>query len=230
MTRQARACAAGRSTSMRAREKSLASRATDPSVQPKSERSGALVASQSPAYFQAMRWLLLVLFISQAAGQDGPPPPRHFGPDTYRTGGLITGDPKTAGLSCDGSEATGWLCNGFLASGVDGTLLDVSVNVPAGSGPHPVVVLLHGWGGSKGSDGYLADPLAKDNAVLRYSARGFGESWGQVNLADINVELQDLRSMIGQVLDMAELHLNPGATGVIGISYGGGQTWLSLLE
>src|SRR5438105_10379129 len=115
MTRQARACAAGRSTSMRAREKSLASRATDPSVQPKSEQPGALVASQSLAYLQAMRWLLLVLFISQAAGQDGPPPPRHFGPDTYRTGTFTSDGITQPGLSCDGSDATGRVCSGFLA-------------------------------------------------------------------------------------------------------------------
>src|SRR5436853_1556164 len=176
-----------------------------------------------------MRWLLLVLFISQAAGQDGPPPPRHFGPDTYRTG-TFTGEGGATGLTCDGSDATGRVCSGFLASSVDRTLLDVTVKVPPGNGPHPLVALLHGWGGSKGSDGYLADPLAEGNAVLRYSARGFGDSWGQVNLADINVELQDLRSMIGQVLDVAELHLNPDAIGVIGVSYGRGQTWLSLLQ
>jgi ABC-2 type transport system ATP-binding protein len=175
-----------------------------------------------------MRWLLLLLFVSQAAAQDGPPPPRHFGPDTYRTG-IFTGEGRT-GLKCRGSE-TGRLCSGFLASSVDGALLDVSVALPRGSGPHPLVALLHGWGGSKGSDGYLADPLLADgHAVLRYSARGFGDSWGQVNLADINVELEDLRSMLGQVLDVADLHLNPDAIGVIGVSYGGGQTWLSLLQ
>src|SRR5438045_4969580 len=158
-----------------------------------------------------MRWLLLVLFVSQAAAQDGPPPPRHFGARTYAIG-TFTGE-GTTGLKCHGSE-TGRVCSGFLASSIDGALLDVSVALPRGSGPHPLVALLHGWGGSKGSDGYLADPLAEGHAVLRYSARGFGASWGQVNLADINVELQDLRSIIGQVLDVAELHLNPDAIGV----------------
>src|SRR5438067_5123796 len=176
-----------------------------------------------------MRWLLLVLFVSQAAGQDGPPPPRHFGPDTYRTG-TFTGPRETSGLTCDGSEATGRVCGGFLASSVDETLLDVTVKVPPGSGPHPLVALLHGWGGSKGSDGYLADPLAEGHAVLRYSARGFGASWGQVNLADINVELQDLRSMIGQVVDQRGLRLNPDSIAVMGVSYGGGQSWLALLR
>ena len=176
-------------------------------------------------------WFVLFLFLSRAAAQDGPPPAQNFGPDTYQTG-TFTGQGTTEpGLSCDGSMATGFVCNGFLASAVDGTLLDVTVAVPPGNGPHPLIAVLHGWGGSKGSDGYIADPLLADgNAVLRYSARGFGESWGQVNLADINVELADLRSMIGQVLDEGELNLNADAVGVIGVSYGGGQTWLSLLQ
>jgi pimeloyl-ACP methyl ester carboxylesterase len=123
------------------------------------------------------------------------------------------------------------MCSGFLASSVDGTLLDVDVAVPPGPGPHPLVVVLHGWGGSKRSLGYIAGPLADDgHAVLRYSARGFGESWGQVNLADVHVELADLRSMIGQVVDEGRVHLNADAVGIVGVSYGGGQAWLALLQ
>lgn len=169
-------------------------------------------------------WLVFALFFSSAFAQS-------FGPDTYRTG-IFTGEGTTEpGLKCDGSAATGFVCNGYLASAVDGALLDVTVAVPSGNGPHPLVAVLHGWGGSKGGDGYIADPLLADgHAVLRYSARGFGESWGQVNLADSNVELEDLRSMIGQVLDEGELQLNADAVGIIGVSYGGGQTWLSLLR
>ena len=169
-------------------------------------------------------WLVLAFVLSPALAQS-------FGPDTYRTGTFTGEGTAQPGLTCDGSSASGFVCNGFLASAVDGTLLDVTVAVPPGDGPHPLVAVLHGWGGSKGGDGYIADPLLADgHAVLRYSARGFGESWGQVNLADINVELGDLRSMIGQVLDEEELQLNAEAVGIIGVSYGGGQTWLSLLH
>src|SRR5438067_10947448 len=143
---------------------------------------------------------------------------RAFGPDTYRTGVFTGQGTIKPGLKCDGSTAHGRTCTGFLASAADGTLLDVTVTVPPGSGPHPLVALLHGWGGSKGSFGYLADLLLADgHAVLRYSARGFGESWGQVNLADINVELADLRSMIAQVVDEGRLHLNPDAVGIVGL-------------
>src|SRR5207237_3676190 len=111
--------------------------------------------------------------------------------------------------------------------GVDGTLLEVTVQVPPGSGPHPLVAVLHGWGGSKGSDGYLADPLLADrNAVLRYSARGFGQSWGQVNLADVDVEIADLRSIIGQAVDEPCLRFNPASLGVFGCSCGWIPSWV----
>jgi pimeloyl-ACP methyl ester carboxylesterase len=176
--------------------------------------------------------LLLLLSAWQlgAIGQVAPPP-QSFGADTYRTG-LFTGVGTTRpGLSCDGSSAHGRVCSGFLASAVDGTLLEVSVRVPPGEGPHPLVAVMHGWGGSNSSLGYLADPLLADgHAVLRYSARGFGRSWGQVNLADIHVEMEDLRSMLGQVVDQGRLHLDADAVGIVGVSYGGGQSWLALVQ
>ena len=175
--------------------------------------------------------LLLSAWQLGALGQVAPPPPQSFGADTYRTG-LFTGEGTTRpGLNCDGSSAHGRACSGFLASAVDGTLLEVSVRVPPGEGPHPLVAVLHGWGGSNNSLGYIADPLLADgHAVLRYSARGFGRSWGQVNLADIHVEMEDLRSMIGQIVDQGRLHLDADAVGIVGVSYGGGQSWLALVQ
>lgn len=163
--------------------------------------------------------------------EGGPPAPHDFGPDTRRTG-LFTGDGTTRpGLECSGSSPAGRVCTGFLPSAVDGTLLDVAVTVPRGGGSHPLVVLLHGWGGSRNGSGAIADALlAEGYAVLRYSARGFGDSWGQVNLADVHVELEDLRSMIGQVVDRRGLRLDPDAVAVTGASYGGGQSWLAALE
>jgi ABC-2 type transport system ATP-binding protein len=181
-----------------------------------------------------MRLVLALLLFSawhpEAAGQA-------FGPDTYRTSQQCTGSPTgectgqattPAGLSC-APTANGRKCTGFLKSVVDGTMLDVSLVIPSGTAI-PLIVSLHGWGGSKDGQGYIADPLIADGyAVLRYSARGFGDSWGQVNLSDLSIELGDLRSMIGQVIDL-EPALNADAVGIIGVSYGGGQTWLSLLQ
>lgn len=164
-------------------------------------------------------------------GESGPPAPRNFGPDSYRTA-VFTGTGTTAsGLSCTKAADKSRVCNGFLPSGVDGTLLDVTVQVPAGGGPFPIVVLMHGWAGSKTGSGDVADALVNDGlAVLRYSARGFGESWGQANLADIHAEIADLRSLVGQIVDMGFLHLDADAVAVTGASYGGGHSWLATLQ
>jgi ABC-2 type transport system ATP-binding protein len=175
----------------------------------------------------------------------GPPGARTFGPDSRETGVEPGQGGQPAGLSC-GTLASGrQRCEGYLSSRVDGTLLDVMVDVPATSGLHPLVVLLHGWAGSKGGSGDIAEKLLDDGyAVLRYSARGFGDSWGKVNLADIGVEVGaasdpascgiappgDLQSMIGHVVDRPDLGLNADAVAVTGASYGGGQSWLAALQ
>lgn len=162
---------------------------------------------------------------------EGPPPPHEFGPDTYRTG-LFTGQGTTRpGLSCGASGGNGRVCSGFLPGAVDGALLDLTILVPRGPGPHPLIVILHGWGGDKtGWDDFAATLVDDGFAVLRYSARGFGDSWGQANLADVHVELEDLRSLIGQLVDRPGLRLDPDAVALAGASYGGGHSWLGSLE
>ena len=163
----------------------------------------------------------------RAASDEGPPSGYPFGGDTNRPG-QFTGE-ETGLLSCDGSTA-GATYDGFLM-GADGTDLDSRLQVPAGSGPYPLVALIHGYGGSKNSSGDIADKLVSDGyAVLRYSTRGFGKSWGQVNLADLNLEIADLRTLIGRVMDDPGCNLNPDKVAVTGASYGGGHSWLALLQ
>ena len=165
------------------------------------------------------------------SGDQGPPPSRTFGPDTYRTG-VFTGAATTSiGIGCTTAPDQSQVCSGFLASGVDGTRLDLTLQIPPGAGPFPLVVLMHGWAGSKTGSGDVADSLVRDGlAVLRYSARGFGESWGLANLADQHVEIADLRSLVGQLVDDTRFALNADAVAVTGASYGGGHSWLAALE
>ena len=167
--------------------------------------------------------------------QRGPPAPYPFGPDSYRTG-LFTGEGITpTGLDCGFSTETLIDCRGFLASAVDGARLDVIVQVPktppdqpAPHPLHPLVAMIHGYAGSKTSSGDIAERLTSQGyAVLRYSTRGFGQSWGQVNMTDINAEIGDLRSMIGQVVDDARFDIDGDAVAVTGASYGGGHSWLA---
>ena len=163
------------------------------------------------------------------AAQEGPPRRHRFGPDSYRVG-LFTGQGVTQpGLTCT-TSGTVRECTGFLASAVDSARLDVTLQIPAASGPVPLIVIVHGYGGSKSSSGNIARPLLDEGyAVLRYSTRGFGESWGQVNLVDLHAEVGDLRSMIAQVVDVPDYGLNPDAVAVTGASYGGGHSWLALV-
>ena len=157
---------------------------------------------------------------------------RTFGPDSKSTGVFTGAGTTVPGLQCSvrGSYTR---CSGFLASAVDGTLLDVTVTIPPGAGLHPLVVYVHGYGGSKNTSSSYDDLLASHGyAVLRHSTRGFGDSWGQVNLSDVDVEIADLRSLIGQVVDDAQglgLQADGGAVAVAGASYGGGHSWLAAL-
>jgi len=163
-----------------------------------------------------------------ATNDDGPPTSFPNGSDTYSVG-LFTGT-GTTGLGCSAVGDGGRICNGYLRSDVDGTLLDTRLDIPPGGGPFPLVALIHGYGGSKNSSGDIAARLRGDGyAILRYSTRGFGDSWGQVNLADLSAEIGDLRSMIGQVVDEPTFGLEPNVA-VAGASYGGGHSWLALVQ
>ena len=174
---------------------------------------------------------------SVRADEAGPPPPHQFGPDSWRVG-IFTGQGTTRpGLSCDreapdDGTAAERRCAGYLASAVDGALLDVTVQIPTKvPKPVPLIVLVHGYGGSKSSSGDIARALLDQGyAVLRYSTRGFGHSWGQVNMVDVHAEMADLRSMVAQVVDRPNLHLDAARVAVTGASYGGGHSWLAALQ
>ncbi len=64
-------------------------------------------------------------------------------------------------------------------------------------------------------------------AVLNYSARGHGDSGGEIELASRHVEVRDARHLISLLTDDTRLaRLDRRRVGVIGSSYGGGQAWL----
>jgi pimeloyl-ACP methyl ester carboxylesterase len=133
----------------------------------------------------------------------------------------------------------------------DGVPLDADVTLPStGTGPFPTIVMMHGWGGSK-TDFESSSPAGNGNdtfdynnvyyaqhgfAVLNYSARGWGRSCGTaesregtpgcekgwVHLADQRYEARDTQYLLGLLADANVT--KPGAIGVTGISYGGGQS------
>jgi predicted acyl esterase len=132
----------------------------------------------------------------------------------------------------------------------DGVPLDADVTLPAsGSGPFPVIVMMHGWGGNK-TNFESSSPAGDNNetfdynnvyfaqhgyAVLNYSARGWGRSCGSsesrtepgckegwIKLADQRYEAHDTQYLLGLLAD--EGVVKPKFVGVTGISYGGGQS------
>ncbi|MBW3611654.1 MAG: alpha/beta fold hydrolase [Actinobacteria bacterium] len=107
--------------------------------------------------------------------------------------------------------------------------IDASLYVPStatDATPAPVVVLAHGFGGSKDDLDALARQTAHRGFVaLAYSARGFGRSTGTIGLASVDYDVKDVVQMIDALADMPEVLLDgPGdpRVGISGRSYGGG--------
>lgn len=150
-------------------------------------------------------------------------------------------------LSCLPQDGVRFCAGGFQAGSFDrrvpsfdGSPLDADVTLPAsGTAPYPLVVMLHGLGGSKqdfeGSGPFQNEAMAKRGfAVLTYTARGFGDSCGTVasrtaachragwiHLADQRYEIRDTQYLAGRLVD--EGIARPGIA-VTGVSYGGGQS------
>ncbi|WP_241037049.1 alpha/beta fold hydrolase [Blastococcus litoris] len=115
-------------------------------------------------------------------------------------------------------------------SGADAVELDTTLFLPAGDEPAPAVVLAHGFGGSKQSVADDAQALAERGyVVLTYSARGFGESTGQIGLNDPRYEIADLSTLIDLLADRDDVQLDGDGdprVGVAGGSYGGAVSLL----
>lgn len=100
-----------------------------------------------------------------------------------------------------------------------------------GSERRPVLILAHGFGGSKAD---LADQ-ARDYAeagylVLTYTARGFGASGGRIHLNDPDFEVADLRALIDLAAQRSDAQLDGSKdprVGVTGASYGGAVTLMA---
>ncbi len=86
----------------------------------------------------------------------------------------------------------------------DGTAVELDVDIyrPDDASPQPAVVLGHGFGGSKGDLESQAQTLAEAGyVVVAYSARGFGESGGNVHLNDPEFEIADAEALLDLLAD-----------------------------
>ena len=108
-------------------------------------------------------------------------------------------------------------------SGAEAVELDTTLYLPAVDGPAPAVVLAHGFGGSKQSVADDARDLAgRGFVVLTYSARGFGESTGQIGLDDPRYEVADLSTLLDRLADRDDVLQDGPGDPRVGVA-GGGQ-------
>ncbi|MDQ6854403.1 MAG: acetylxylan esterase, partial [Actinomycetota bacterium] len=122
----------------------------------------------------------------------------------------------------------------------DGVPIDVRVAFPPApvsgpDGPYPLIMMFHGYAGSKISLASMQPWLNKGYATLSMTTRGFGESCGtsaarsadSTGCANGYVRLLDSRYEVRDAQDLAGLLADEGRTsatqiGAIGGSYGGG--------
>lgn len=101
-------------------------------------------------------------------------------------------------------------------------VLDASVSVPLhGTPPYPAIILNHGFGGSRTSDGGTVHRLADAGyIVLRWSQRGFGQTGGEVDLMG-EKERQDLLDAVNWLNNSANVpEIWVDHIGQVGASYG----------
>jgi hypothetical protein len=139
-------------------------------------------------------------------------------------------------LFCEGDSA-------HRVNGWDGkVLLDANVALPAGGGTNlPLVMLMHGWGGSKLGIDDMKPWADRGYAVLSYTSRGFNGSCGSlaargiappdptslagcaqgwIKLMDTRYEIRDAQNLAGRLAD--EGLVDGQRVGATGGSYGGG--------
>ena len=102
--------------------------------------------------------------------------------------------------------------------------LDTDVYVPEVT-PAPAVLLAHGFGGSKVGAAEEAQQLVEAGyVVLAYTARGFGESTGEISMNSPEFEVADASALVDYLASLASVTSDSPGDPVVGVgggSYGG---------
>jgi len=97
--------------------------------------------------------------------------------------------------------------------------------------PAPAILIAHGFGGSKESVESEAKFFAsKGFVVMTWSARGFGESTGQIEMNSIDSEVADTRALISHLAKSKNVVLDAEGdprVGIMGSSYGGANALMT---
>lgn len=119
-------------------------------------------------------------------------------------------------------------------TGADKVQLDVTLQIPNSateSEPAAAIIFPHGYGGTKEQPKGQATKFARQGYVaLTYTARGFGDSTGDISLNAPDYEVADARTLIDLLSERPEV-LQDGAgdprVGILGGSYAGGLALLT---
>jgi fermentation-respiration switch protein FrsA (DUF1100 family) len=142
----------------------------------------------------------------------------------------------------DGARVCGSTSPRSTTKTFDGVPIDVNVALPpapaAGpDGPYPLVMLFHGYGGSKAGFGGMQHWLDRGYAAFSMTERGFGQSCGApaaraadpagcargwIRLMDTRYEVRDAQFLAGRLVDQGLVV--PDRIAATGGSYGGGKS------
>lgn len=136
---------------------------------------------------------------------------------------ITVGQVPTTASAADDGEFT--KTDPITIESFDGTDIEASLFVPDADGPHPAILMTHGWGGTRSDRDPLATRYAaNDYVVLTYDSRGFGNSGGAVTV-DGPDEVGDAKRLITWLANRDEVQTdgpdNP-RIGMDGYSYGAG--------
>jgi pimeloyl-ACP methyl ester carboxylesterase len=129
------------------------------------------------------------------------------------------------------AEVTNYVIESKAADGIQIALTVFKPAEASAESPAPVIVHSHGWAGSRTTSGMAAWTDA-GFGVVSFDQRGHGETGGQANVEDPDLEGQDVSSVIDFIATLDWVQLDaPGdpVLGAIGGSYGGGYQTIGAL-
>lgn len=132
-----------------------------------------------------------------------------------------SGSSVASAQSADGEFTT----TDFEIESFDGTQIEATLYVPTGDGPHPAMLMTHGYAGDRSGVKPLASMYASNGYVtLAYDSRGFGESGGKVKLNGPK-EVKDAQTLVTWLANRESVLTdgpNNPRIGMDGGSYAGG--------
>jgi len=130
----------------------------------------------------------------------------------------------TAGSASSAFANTHYSTENLRLGGAGGVFLDATIYLPGGS-PAPAILLAHGFTGDKTSVAGQAEQLAAHGyVVLTWTARGFGNSTGEISMDSPTGEVADVSKLIDYLATRKEVvqqSKGDPLVGVTGDSYGG---------